>query len=242
MLLTTLTLTLLASDLKKPTAGELTSPTMPATTGSAVPAPAAPVPEARAPLASSKGIGAVETPAALPQGSTAIYAFIGAPELGIGFRQGFEAAELEARATFDWTQIAGIAEVGGRMALYRQGALTMAPGLFLGLKVDSGSRYFDTANFAFIGIRPRLDFALTYQVAETVQVLTKVEIPWAIATNVLGSQFTPTLAVGAEFHVGGPFSLLASALGGVDVTKEPLGVPQVRPAWGLRLGLGYRMF
>ena len=73
--------------------------------------------------------------------------------------------------------------------------------------------------------------------------LTKVEIPWAIATNVRGIQVSPRpWAVGAEFHVGGPFSVLASALGGVDVTKEPLGVPQVRPAWGLRLGLGYRMF
>jgi hypothetical protein len=242
MLLTTLTLTLLATDLKKPTAGELTSPSTPATT-SASPAPTpAPVPEARAASSRSQAVGAVETPAALPGGSTALYAFIGAPELGLGFRQGFDLAELEARVTFDWVQLAGVAEIGGRMAVFKSGGLVLAPGVFLGLKVDSGARYFDVANFAYLGLRPRLDFSMSYQVAETVQLLSKVEIPWAIATNVIGTQFTPTLAVGAEFHVGGPFSLLASALGGVDVTKEPLGVPQVRPAWGLRLGLGYRMF
>ncbi|HZI10807.1 MAG TPA: hypothetical protein VE153_10495 [Myxococcus sp.] len=48
-------------------------------------------------LASEDRLGAVVAPVTLPDGSTSLYGFMGAPELGVGFRQGISGFELEAR-------------------------------------------------------------------------------------------------------------------------------------------------
>ena len=44
--------------------------------------------------------GGVMAPASLPAGTNALYGFVGAPELGVGYRQGFGLVEFEARGVF----------------------------------------------------------------------------------------------------------------------------------------------
>ena len=76
-------------------------------------------------------MGGVVAPASLPAGTNALFGFVGAPELGVGYRQGFGLLELDAHAAFNLFEL-GV--LGGALAL--QGALPWppapAPGWMLG--------------------------------------------------------------------------------------------------------------
>jgi hypothetical protein len=191
---------------------------------------------------SPRTVGSVSAPAVLPAGSMSVFGQIGAPEVGAGYRQGFESFELEARALFHYLELSALVEAGVRTAVWRSERAVVAPGLSLGLRMNSGSRYYDTSNFGSFALRPRFSLNTSFSLGDTVQGLVMFEVPWALSLNVIGTQVTPLLGLGAEFHLGGDLSLLVSAHGGVDAIKEPLGVTQVRPAWALRLALGYRVF
>lgn len=186
--------------------------------------------------------GGVFAPASLPAGTNAIYGIVGAPDLGAGYRQGFGPVELDARATFNLFKVSALAEVGVKLAAYEKDGLRLAPLLALGLEFNSGATYFDRHNFAFIGLRPKLGLNASYAFTETISGIAQLEVPWSVALTVQGFQLTPLAGAGAEFHLGGGFSLALTGHFGMDATKEPLGVTQVRPAWAARLGVGYRLF
>ena len=181
-------------------------------------------------------------PASLPAGTLAFWGLLGAPDIGVGYRQGFAGFELNAGVTFNYLLLSTIFEAGVRIPVLRRDRLQIAPLAALGLEFNSGSTYFDPANFASVALRPRVGAVVSYLVSDTVQALLMVDAPWAISLNVTGAHFSPTLGAGAEFHLGGRLSVLALGQIGVDVLKEPLGVTQVRPAWAFRLGFGYRLF
>lgn len=193
------------------------------------------------PVSTSRVTGGVFAPASLPAGSNAIYAFLGAPDVAAGYRQGFGAFELEARATFNLFEVSVIPEVGLKLAVFEQDKLKIAPGIALGFEFNAGARYIDRFNFAFVGLRPRLSAGASYQFSDTVSGVALFDLPVSISFS-QGFQVTPLLGAGAEFHLGGAFSLLVSAHGGFDATREPLGVTQYRGAWAARLGIGYRLF
>ena len=186
--------------------------------------------------------GGVFAPASLPAGTNALYGFVGAPELGVGYRQGFGPVEFEARGLFNLFKVSVTGELGVKFALLHHDKLRLAPTLALGIELNAGARYFDAYNFGFVGLRPRVGFNASYDFTDTVSGLAQLEIPWSIGLTAQGFQATPLIGAGAEFHLGGSFSLLLSGHIGVDATREPLGVTQVRPAWAARLGIGYRLF
>lgn len=186
--------------------------------------------------------GGVMAPASLPAGTNALYGFVGAPELGVGYRQGFGLVEFEARGVFNLFEVSVIGEVGAKFGVFQADKFKLAPTVALGLELNSGARYFDRFNFGFLGLRPRLGVNASYDFTDTISGVAQVEIPWSIALTVQGFQVTPLLGAGAEFHLGGSLSLLVSAHIGFDATREPLGVTQYRPAWAGRLGIGYRLF
>lgn len=187
-------------------------------------------------------VGAVVAPAAMPKGSLALYGLVGAPDLGVGYRQGIAGIELEAKALFNVLELSALVEGGVKVGVYRGERLALAPGVALGLKLDSGSKYFDRSNFAFLGLRPRVSLNATYTFSDLVAGVAQLEVPLTIPLTARGIQFSPTVGAGAEFHVGDRLSVLATAHVGVDVVKEPLGVTQTRAAWAFRLGVGYRLF
>jgi hypothetical protein len=186
--------------------------------------------------------GGAVAPAALPGGSLAFSGFIGAPEVGAGYRQGFSVLEIEAQARFHYLELSGLVEAGVRLLAWKSERTRIAPTVSLGFKFNSGARVFDAFNFGFVALRPRLGLVTSISVSEVVQVLVTAEVPWAIALNVTGFQVTPQVGAGVEFQLNPALSLFALGQGGVDVIKEPLGVAVARPAWGLRLGVGYRLF
>lgn len=186
--------------------------------------------------------GGAFAPASLPAGTNAIYGFVGAPEVAVGYRQGFGLVELDARASFNLFEVSTLLEVMVKLAAYEKDAFRLAPFAGLGVKFNAGATYFDRHNFAFIGLRPKLGVNASYAFSETIAGLAMLEVPLSISMTVQGFQLTPLVGVGAEFHLGGGFSLAVTGHLGMDATKEPLGVTQVRPAWGARLGVGYRLF
>ena len=194
------------------------------------------------PPAPEKTLGAVVAPAALPPGSLSLYGILGAPELGVGYRQGIGGVELEAKGLFNVFELSALVEAGVKIPVLRREQLSLAPGLFLGLKLNSGSNYFDYANFQYFGLRPRVSLNAAYSFSELVAGVAQLEIPLTLPLTAQGIQFTPMVGAGAEVHVGGNFSLLGTAHVGFDVIKEPLGVTQMRAAWTIRLGVGYRLF
>jgi hypothetical protein len=189
-------------------------------------------------------VGGVVAPPIMPRGSTALYALLGAPDVGGGYRQGFSKAELEVRLWFNYLQAAATLEVGGKMSVYRKGMLEFVPNLAIGLEGDSGSRYYDKANFAFVALRPRAALITGIRFAESATGIFLIDLPWAIplTNHAAGGEFTPTAGFGAELMLSKTLSGLVLGQIGLDVIKEPLGVTQLRPAWAIRLGLGFRLF
>jgi hypothetical protein len=198
--------------------------------------------EAHVSSMTDRRVGGVVAPAAMPAGAMSLYAMLGAPELGGGFRQGFSMMELEVKLMFNYLLASGSLEIGLRFPVYEKGMVQMAPTVALGLEANSGSRYYDRANFAYVAVRPRVGFITSLRFSDTVAGLVLFDLPWSIAFTSQGSHVVPTVGAGAEVHLGGNMSGFVMANVGLDAIKEPLGVTQYRTGWALRLGLGFRLF
>jgi hypothetical protein len=187
--------------------------------------------------------GAVVAPAVLPSGTSAAYGYVGAPEVGAGYRQGFGLFELEGRAAFNYLQLTFSAEVLARYDVWHNIDFSLAPVVGVAFVADTGSQYFDKNNFSYLGIRPRLGVVWTGRISETISGLAEGDIPFALSIAPTGgSEFTPLGGGGLEIYLGEHMTAMVLGQIGVDVIKEPGGVTQTRFGYGLRLGLGYRMF
>lgn len=190
-----------------------------------------------------ESFGAVVGPAALPAGATSAYAFIGLPELGAGFRQGLGFGEWEVRARADYLTLSASAELIGKYTLYRWGRLEYGPYLGAGLTLSSGARYFDPMTFPFAGVRALGGVSLSYRVADTLQLLARLEVPfdWPIGTGG-GGHLRALAGGGVELYLADDITALALGQAGLDWIKEPLGVPVARFGYSLALGIGIRLF
>lgn len=200
--------------------------------------------------ANPQATGGAFAPAALPAGSISFWGTLGAPEIAGGYRQGFSLLEFEATARFQYLELSGTVEAGVRLLAWRNERTLIAPTFSMGFKANSGIRAFDQYNFTAFALRPRVGLVTSISVSEVqlhefgheLQVVALVDVPWAIALNVTGFQLTPTVGAGVEFMLNQRLSLVGVGQLGVDVIKEPLGVAVPRPAWAVRLGIGYRLF
>ncbi|MFP2933130.1 hypothetical protein ACLESO_49875 [Pyxidicoccus sp. 3LG] len=213
------------------------------------PAPAAPTPgEQRVTTvemtpADQDPLGAVVAPVTLPDGSTAIYGFVGAPELGVGFRQGIAGFELEARGRFNWFQLSAALELAARRKVYERGAVALAPSLGLGVVLNSGSTYMDDDNFSGVLFRLSPGLIAGYRVADTVTLLGLVDLPFDVGlTTDKARRFQALGGGGVEVYLGSNLSVLAAGQLGVEAFRERVGESQTRLGWNVRLGLGTRLF
>lgn len=193
--------------------------------------------------AKRENFGAVVAPAALPDGATAISGWVGAPEVGVAYRQGIGGWEVGARGRFDYLRLAGTAEGVARRQLWTNGTVSVAPELALGVTGSTGSRYFDEQNLKgwFLRVSPAV--VASWRVAETVSVVGLVEAPYDLGLSPRGTwRVKPMAGGGAEFYLGEDLSLAAVGELGADVFKELRGVTQTRLGYGVRLGLGVRLF
>jgi hypothetical protein len=195
-----------------------------------------------APALPSSGLGGVSAPAALGPGTVALYGVLGAPELAVGYRQGFAPLEVEARFAFNLFEVSGLLEAGAKVGLLRHDRFQVAAGGMLGLKANSGATYFDLRNFPSWALRPAVLGLLTYEISDLIALLARVDIPLTVSFSVKGIQFTPTVGLGAEADLGQGVSLLVLGKIGVDVRSDPSGYTSTQAAWAIQLGVGYRAF
>ncbi|WP_095980536.1 hypothetical protein [Melittangium boletus] len=204
----------------------------------------APVTEQVAAVDRHEDIGAMVAPATLPEGGSAISGWVGVPELGVAYRQGLLPGwEIGARARFDYLRLATTAEVTTRLRVWTDGAWTLAPELGVGVTANPGSRYFDTQNVRgwFLRINPAL--VGTYQVTETVTALGQVEVAYDQGLSTSSHwRVKPLAGAGAEIYIGEDLTLSLLGQLGVDVFQGASRLTQTQLGYGLRLGLGMRLF
>ncbi|RKH47233.1 hypothetical protein [Corallococcus sicarius] len=188
-------------------------------------------------------LGAVVAPVMLPPGGTALYGYTGAPEVGLGFRQGIGGFEMEARGRFDWFKLSASLEVLGRKEVLRRGALQLAPSLGLGLVLNSGATYMDEDNFSGVLVRILPGLVASYRLGDTVALLGLVDLP--IDLGLSGDKqrrFQALGGLGVEVYLGSGLSLLAAGQMGLETFQEREGAGHTRLGFNARVGLGTRLF
>jgi hypothetical protein len=186
--------------------------------------------------------GAAAAPAALPPASNAWNLWLGAPEISLGYRQGFSLFELEARATFDYFQAAGAAEGAARLRLFEKENFLLAPFVGLGLAASSGATYLDEHNHRHFSFQPRFGLWATYAFTPHFSGIALFDFP--IRVSFLGNSFglKPTTGAGAEFSLGNQLSVLLMAGLGPEWIKQPSSSSvSCRLAWYVRFGIGFRI-
>ena len=187
--------------------------------------------------------GTMVAPAALPEGSSALYGYVGVPEMGAGYRQGISGFEFEGQARLDYFKLAGIFQVGVRKAVLREGPATFAPRLGLGLVLNSGSQYLDSDNFQGALVRLAPGLVVSWNVAETVAVVGLLDVPIDIGFSPTPEHRLQALTGGgAEIYLGSGITLLTAGQIGVENFKEPLKDSVTRVGYQVTLGIGTRLF
>jgi len=188
--------------------------------------------------------GGAVAPAILPAGAVSFHGYLGVPDVGGGFRQGFGLVELETRARVNYLQLGFGAEALVKVRVFDGDRLSVAPYLGVGLVANSGARYLDADNFPYLGIRPLAGAVATYQLAETLSAIALLEIPADIGLVPAGSggRLNPLLGGGLELYLGEDFTGLVLGRVGLDLLFPPAASPLPRLGFELRVGLGYRLF
>lgn len=193
---------------------------------------------------SAESFGGVYGPATLPGGAIATYAFVGVPELAAGYRQGLGGiVELEARARFQYLDLAIAGELQLKFSLWHDDRNDIALGIGGGIVGNSGSQYFDPNNLQFVSIRAMLTGVATHRLGESVRAIGLLEVPYDFGLGApAGARFTPLGGGGLEVYLGGDATALLLGELGADVLRQPLGVPFVRLGYAVRLGVAFRLF
>jgi hypothetical protein len=187
--------------------------------------------------------GSVIAPAVMPDGTTALYGYVGVPEMGAGFRQGISGFELEARGRLDYFRLAGIFEVGARRQLVEQGPGVFAPTLSLGVVLNSGSAYLDADNFSGVLLRITPGLVVGWRVTETVTVVGLLDVPIDIGLSPTGARrFQVLTGGGTEIYLGQNVSLLVAGQIGPENFKAPDEDSVTRLGYQVKLGIGIQLF
>jgi len=193
-------------------------------------------------LSSAETKGAAAAPAVLPSTTNAWNLWLGAPEISLGYRQGFSLFELEARAAFHYFQLAGTAETAVRLRAFEKENLLLAPSLGLGLTASSGSTHLDKYNYSHVSLQLRLGFWATYAFTPSISGIGLFDFPIRIPFASNGLSLAPTAGTGAEFYLGSRLSLLLMAGLGPEWIRQPSSSSvSCRLAWYARFGFGFRI-
>jgi hypothetical protein len=191
----------------------------------------------------SESFGAVIAPVVLPAASTAVYAYLGIPELGAGYRYGLGLLEIEARVRGDWRFLSLAAEALVKISVLEQNGWEVAPYLGVGFAGDSGARYLASANFSYLAVRVLGGLNAHYRVADTVYLVGALEMTLDLSVSPPNAaRFTPLIGPGVEIYLNPEVSVSVLGLVGPDLFHPMPGETVTQWGYGLRLGLGFRLF
>jgi len=187
--------------------------------------------------------GGVLMPPVMPQGSSSLYAYVGAPDVGAGYRQGFGGAELEARVLLDYLLVSFTGEVALRLPLFTRGKFDVALRLAVGGGWSSGTEYVDSRNFRGPFVHGNPGAIAGYRIHDTLRVFAQAEVPVDVGTQPWGGyRVKPLVGGGLEYYLSEDFSVMGSGEVGVDLLRAQLGVLAPRVGYSAKVGLGIRLF
>jgi hypothetical protein len=182
-------------------------------------------------------------PAMLPSGSTAVMGYTGVPRIGVGFRQGLGALELDARAGFDYFDTTLDGTVEARFRVLESDRLELAPFAGLGFAWDPGATYARADNFFYSALRLRFGAIASWMLSERLAAVGTAELTWDVFTHPNpGYRLEPLAGGGVEIGIASGVSVLALGELGVDWRKRPDAEVQTALGYAVRVGLGFRLF
>lgn len=202
---------------------------------------AAPATQATATAGADEPMGAMLVPAALPSGASSVWLSLGAPELAVGYRQGFGAFEFGATAELDYLRLGVAGELSGRVRAFEERWFTLAPSLGVGMSASTGATYYDPDNFAAVSFRVNPGLAAIARLAETFSALVNFEAPMDFALTSDDRRIQVLGGLGGELYVGNEVSLAVLVQGGAEGSTGR-GSMRWSPAFQVRFGLGLRLF
>ena len=191
----------------------------------------------------AEATGAARGPAALPAGASSLYAEVGYPEVGAGFRQGLGRFELEVRGRFDYRQTRVSAEGLFKLAVLRGPRWSFAPLLGIGVAANAGATYADEHNFGYVALRLVAGGIVSYAVSPDVQAFGTLDVPVDAVTSRPGSyDVAPRLGAGVEWQSNSPWSLFVHVEAGPAFRQNDTAYRDTRLSVAARVGVGYRLF
>jgi hypothetical protein len=187
--------------------------------------------------------GGVMAPVVLPATAMSTYVYAGFSELGAGYRYGLGLVELEARVKADYRLVSLAAEGVVKVSVLQRDGFQLAPYLGIGFVGDAGAEYITAANFAYAAVRVLGGANVSYRLTDTVYLLGALEMTLDLAVSTNNAyRFAPLLGPGAEFYLTRALSISVMGLLGPDVFQPHLVHPTVELGYGVRVGVGFRIF
>lgn len=188
-------------------------------------------------------IGAVVSPAVLPGGGSSTWVSVGAPELAVGFRQGFGLLELGATARADYLRLGFTGEINARLLAFEERWLKLVPNLGVGLTGDTGATYYDEDNVSAFSLRVHPGLLATATIVELFDLLFAFDVPMDFGFRGDHQRYKLLAGVGGELYVGNDISLMLMVQGGAEGFRgRGTGELAWRPTLVARLGIGFRLF
>lgn len=188
-------------------------------------------------------LGGFVGPAVLPPGALSVYGYMGAPEIGAGFRQGIAGVELEVRTQLDYFQVAFAAEALLRFKVFEKDNFQLAPLIGGGFVANTGALWLDEDNFSALSLRILPGLMASLGVSETVTGFAVLELPYDLGLSPAGTnRFNMLAGGGVEVALDETISVGVLAQMGAERFKAPSRLDRWRLAWQARIGLGFRIF
>jgi hypothetical protein len=188
-------------------------------------------------------IGAVVSPAVLPGGGSSMWVSVGAPELAVGFRQGFGALELGATARADYLRVGLTGELNARLLALEERWLKLVPNLAVGLTGDTGATYYDEDNVSAFSLRVHPGLLATASIFDLFDLLFAFDVPMDFGFRGDHQRYKLLAGVGGELYVGNDISLMLMVQGGGEgFRNQDTGAMAWRPTVQARFGIGFRLF
>jgi len=188
-------------------------------------------------------IGAVVSPAVLPGGGSAMWVSVGAPELAVGFRQGFGLLELGATARADYLRVGLTAEINARLLALEERWLKLVPNVAVGVTGDTGATYYDADNVSAFSLRVHPGLLATASVFDLFDLLFAFDVPMDFGFRGDHQRYKLLAGVGGELYVGNDISLMLMVQGGAEGYRHPVTEQLAwRPTIHARFGIGFRLF
>jgi len=190
------------------------------------------------------GFGAVVAPATMPEGAASAYVYGGAPQVGVGYRQGVSSTvEVEGRFKLNYYLVSVAVEVLLKHTIASDDTFALAPFIGIGFVHDTGSRWVTQENFKYTGIRALAGLIGTIRLGEVTTAVGELDLPLDLSLNPShGVRFAPLTGGGLEFKLTPEITMLVLGQIGFNYSREPLGLAQWDFGYQVTLGLGFRLF